>query len=71
VIIAVPADTPDTIPVPPIEATVGNELFQIPPGVALDKTEANPIQMLGVPAIAAGEGLTDTTLVALQPVPIM
>jgi len=69
VIVAVPAEAPDTTPVAePTPATTVLLLLHVPPVVASAKVIAEPTQMLVRPVIAEGKGLTVTTRVAKQPV---
>ena len=64
--VAVPADTPVTVPVLPTVATVVVVLLQAPPVVASLNPVVDPAQTVAVPVIvpADGNGLTVTTLVA-------
>ena len=66
-IVAVPAATPLTIPVEPTVALLPSLLLQVPAAVASVKDVVNPAQTLGVPVIAAGDGLMET--VTLPSVP--
>ena len=59
----VPAATPVTMPVLPTVALVTALLLQVPPLVALASVVVLPMQVNAVPVIAAGLGLTVTTLV--------
>ena len=60
---------PDTTPdVLMVAVTVG-VTDQVPPGVASLMDTFDPAQTLAVPVIAAGNGLTNTVVVTLQPVP--
>ena len=66
---AVPAMLPLTTPVvEPIDAVAGALLLHRPPDVASLNTIVKPVQTLFSPAIAAGNGLTVTGCVAIQPV---
>jgi hypothetical protein len=65
----VPADTPVTIPVALTVAVP--VLLQVPPPLASDNDVVSPRQTLIAPNIAVGNGLTVTTAVAIQPVPIV
>jgi hypothetical protein len=58
VIIAVPADTPDTIPVelPTTAIEVNPGLLQAPPGIALLRVISDAAHTLPGPAIADGTG---------------
>ena len=64
--VAVPADTPVTMPVVPTVATVVAVLLQVPPVVASLNPVVAPAQTVAVPVMvpADGNGLTVTTLVA-------
>ena len=62
--VAVPTDTPPIKPGLRIEATAGDALVQIPPGVVQDKNVDAPTQMpSGVPVIGFGPALTVTVFV--------
>lgn len=62
--VAVPTDTPPIRPGLRIEATVGDALVQIPPGVVQDRKVDAPTQMpSGVPVIGFGPALTVTVVV--------
>lgn len=62
--VAVPTDAPPIIPGLRIDATVGAELVQVPPGVAQDRKVEAPTQIpRGDPVIAAGPALTVTVFV--------
>ena len=65
--VAVPADTPFTIPVVPIVATAVLLLLQVPPAVASVKGMVWPWHTPVGPAIATGDGFTAIITVALQP----
>ena len=68
VIADVPEDNPVTTPVEkPIVAIPVLPLVQVPPPASL-KVVVNPAQTAAVPVIDAGNGLTVTTLAAIQPV---
>ena len=64
--VAVPADTPVTVPVVPTVATVVAVLLHAPPVVASLNPVVEPAQTVAVPVMvpADGNGLTVTTLVA-------
>ena len=65
----VPALTPLTIPEPaPTVATAVVLLLHAPNNVVLDNGVVRPIHTFVVPVIAAGNGLTVTTAVLIQPV---
>ena len=67
--VAVPGDTPDTIPVnEPIVATAVFPLAHLPPGVASVKVDGIPTHTLVEPVMAAGNGLTVSVATAKQPV---
>ena len=66
--VAVPAVTPVTIPVPPAVATEEVLLPHAPPGIASLKVVVLPVHMLVVPVIA-DKGLTVSVFVATQPTP--
>ncbi len=72
VIVAVPgagvADMPVTMPVPkPMSAIAGVLLAHVPPDMGWVSVVVSPWHTLSVPTIAAGAGVTVTTLVAVQP----
>jgi hypothetical protein len=67
---AVFAATPVTTPVPGITvATVVLPLAQVPPLVASFNADVRPTQMLAVPPMFGGNGLTVTIVLTWQPVP--
>ena len=67
--VAVPPDTPVTIPVPKLmAATAVLLLLHVPPPASL-KAVVDPAQRIAVPVIADGVRLTVTTVVVRQPVP--
>ncbi len=67
--IAVPAETPFTIPVPvPTVAIVVALLLHVPPTVAFDNAVVCPIQTTVLPVIG-DNALAVTVLVAIQPPP--
>jgi hypothetical protein len=62
---------PFTTPViDPIVAMAVAPLDQVPPGVASLRVVAAPTHTLSVPVITAGNELTVTVVVVLQPVPL-
>jgi len=64
----VPPDTPVASPVTEsIVATVVLPLIQVPVPVISPNSVAEPEHMLNVPVIAAGNGLTEIVVIALQP----
>jgi len=66
----VPDDTPVTTPVVPATvATLVVPLVQVPPVVPSVNVIVDPAQNADAPAMVAGEALTVTTVVAVQPVP--
>ncbi len=68
-IVAEPAATPVTTPVPvPTVAMPVLLLVQIPPPVALDKVVPEPVHTVAVPVTAAGKALTVAVAEAKQPV---
>jgi hypothetical protein len=68
--VEVPGDTPHAIPeLTPMVATAVTLLVQIPPVVVELKVEQVPTQKVVVPVIAAGNALTDTTLVTAHNAP--
>ena len=71
VIFELPAETPDTVPVPePMVATPVVALVHVPPvGVELNVVVL-PAQTDAVPVIVVGRALTGTLAVALQPAPV-
>jgi hypothetical protein len=71
VIVADPADTGVTIPVPdPIVATEVLLLLHVLLPEASVNVEVDPVQIVVVPATAAGAAFTVATDVALHPVPV-
>ncbi len=67
-IVELPADIPFTKPdVMPIVATDKSELSQVPPPIPVN-VDVDPAQMVVVPVMADGVGLTVTTVVVAQPV---
>jgi hypothetical protein len=70
VICSTPAVTPVTTPVEePIDAKVPL-LLQVPPALALLNVIVEPTQTLARPVIGAGNGLTVTVVVVIQPVTV-
>jgi len=70
VIVAVPPDTPVSIPeLLPIVATAVLLLVQVPPVNASVSVEVVPGQTTNVPAIAPGSGFTVNGVVTIQVVP--
>jgi len=67
--VAVPAATPLTRPLPLTPAVVPALLPQVPEGVAEVKEAVPPTQRLPVPVIGSGEAITVIVLVTVQPVP--
>lgn len=66
----VPVFMPVTIPVVlPMPATTVLLLIQVPPGTGLLNVVVIPTQMVAVPVIAPGMGLTVAIFVTLQPAP--
>lgn len=66
--VAVPADTPVTIPeLMPIVAIVVAVLVQVPPPTASVSGVVAPIHTVIIPVMAAGTGLTVTVSTAAQP----
>lgn len=64
----VPAETPETMPVPePMVATLVVVLLQVPPGV-LDKVVVDPGHVVVIPDIGDGGALTVTVVIVMQPV---
>ena len=69
VIVAVPPDTPVTIPLPkPTVATVVLPLVHVPVVTASLSAMVNPVHTVESPVIAAGRRLTVTVFNAVQPV---
>ena len=67
--VAVPADTPDMMPVPvPILAIAVALLLQLPPVVPSVSVVVKPTHTALDPAMAAGNGLTVTVAVEKHPV---
>ncbi len=72
VIIAVPADTPVTMPLEvPTVAIAVFPLLQVPLGVTSLRLVVKPTHMLSRPVIGAGSGLTTNVAVIIHPVPIV
>lgn len=65
---AVPALTPDTIPLADTVAIALPPSVQVPPVVLDDKVVAEPSHTLRVPEIVPGSGLTVMVPVTRQPV---
>jgi hypothetical protein len=64
VIVAVPANTPVTIPVPePTDAVLVLPLDHVPPGLLFDNTIPAPTHTADAPLILAGNGCTVTDFV--------
>ena len=69
VITVVPADTPVTIPVAdPTLPMPGYPELQVPPVVASLRLMVSPTQTFVGPVMVAGNGLTVTVLITVQPV---
>ena len=67
----VPAKTPERIPLPePIVATVVVLLTHVPPVKPSLSVVVAPVQTVDDPAIVAGNGLTVTIAVFIQPVAV-
>ena len=67
--VAVPTETPDTIPVDePTLAMVLSLLVHIPPEVALFSVVEEPIHTIDEPVMAVGTAFTVTVAIAAQPV---
>lgn len=69
--IAVPTDTPVTLPDPSIPATAMLELLHVPDGVASLNLAVPPTQVDVVPVIGSGAGCTTIVIVfdvAVEPV---
>ena len=67
-IVAVPGDTPVTMPEPVPIATVRSALFQLPPGVVSLNCVGTLTQTVAFPVIAAGTGFTVVIFVVIHPV---
>ncbi len=67
VMVAVPADTPDTTPPVPAVAIEVLLLLQVPPDVVLARVVLRPVHMVAVPVIEAGSGFTVAVTVEKQP----
>ena len=68
VMVAVPNDSPRTMPVEePTVATVVLLLDQLPPGTEFDSVVVVPKHAIRIPVIAAGVVVTVTVTVAIQP----
>jgi hypothetical protein len=63
----VPAETPQRSPVDPMVATEVVVLLHVPPDVASLMVVHWPTHTMGEPLMAAGKGLTVTTMVVVQP----
>jgi hypothetical protein len=61
-----PVTTPEEVP---IVATAGLLLVHVPPGVASVSVMVVPRQTLDDPEMEAGDGLTVTTALTVQPLP--
>jgi len=71
-IVAVPAPTPVTTPVPEVPVTVATEVAELvhdPPAVASLRVMVEPMQTDDGPEIAAGAALTVIVRVTVHPVP--
>jgi hypothetical protein len=68
VIVAVPGNTPVTMPVPASTDAVGDELAHVPPGGKLDSASDEPWHTCVPPDITVGKPFTVSITVALQPV---
>lgn len=66
--VAVPALTPVTSPVPGLTLTVLCGLLQIPPGGVLANVTVLPSHTKSGPVMAVGSGFTVTGMVLRQPV---
>jgi hypothetical protein len=66
--VTIPEPTPVTTPFEPIVARVTSLVLQLPPAVASLTVNVDPTHTFPVPVIAAGNGLTVSTDVDLQPV---
>ena len=67
--VATPADSPVTTPVPLMVPVVAGVTDHVPPVVASVIAAVPEIQMLLLPAMAAGDGITVTVLATVQPDP--
>lgn len=68
VIVAVPAVTPVTSPVPVLTVAIAVLLLlHVPPDVACDKVDEEPTQVFVVPVIADGAPFTVAIVVTLHP----
>jgi hypothetical protein len=68
-ITAVPAETPQSVPVLPMVATDTLLLLQVPPDMASLSVVQRPAQTDGTPLMAAGAGKTISVVVMKHPVP--
>lgn len=69
--VVTPAPTPVTTPVDePMVATEVLLLLQVPPGVTSARVMVEPAQTAEGPVIVAGNGLTVSTAVLIQPVAV-
>jgi len=66
--VVVPADTPLTAPPVPTVATVVLLLLHVPPAVASVNEVILPAHTARVPVMGAGENVTNTVVVVMQPV---
>jgi len=67
VIVSKPGVMPFTLPERSIVAIEEFELIHIPPVVSLVNVSPDPVQMAGIPLIAAGRAFTKTAFIAKQP----
>jgi hypothetical protein len=70
-ITAVPAETPQSVPVLPMVATDTLLLLQVPPGVASLSVVHRPVHNNGTPLMATGAGRTISVADTAQPVPMV
>jgi hypothetical protein len=67
--VAVPEETPVTTPVDDVVAIEGGVLPHVPPETASCRVTVDPIQVIVVPVMPGGVGLTIIVDVEIQPVP--
>lgn len=67
--VAVPPDTPVTIPVPLMVAIIKGVLDHVPPVVTSPSGVVMPAHIAELPVIAAGEGETVIIFVTVHPAP--
>ena len=66
--VSIPAEIPDTTPLPDIVAITVLLLVQVPPEIVSFSVIKEPSQTVFVPVIEAGAGFTETVIEMVQPV---